>query len=206
MWSDDAERVVVEDSASIRWPSPRRGSATHPPRVTSTPTTCFLSSTRAPRCQQGQIHYLELDQFIGRRVLVTVHGPLNPVVWLDAALQETRQVNRRMEAGRLRPTSPLVCAASSGRRARSSMINISCPRCAPRRSAAAGSRPTRSAAPHQTQSAATDTPCDHEVRFTCEVPSFKRIWTLRKSKFPLQVRHFRHSELRVSQSVLNDLG
>jgi hypothetical protein len=55
-------------------------------------------------------------------------------------------------------------------------------------------------------SAATDNPCDHEVRFTCEVPSFKRIWTLSKSKFPLQVRHFRYYELRVSQSVMNDLG
>jgi hypothetical protein len=55
-------------------------------------------------------------------------------------------------------------------------------------------------------SAATDNPCDHEVRFTCEVPSFKRIWTLSKSKFPLQVRHFRHYKLRVSQSVVNDLG
>jgi hypothetical protein len=91
----------------------------------------FLVIPRAEIGQQGQIHYLVLDQFIGRRVLVTVHGPRNPVVWLDAALQETRQVNRRMKAGRLRPTSH------------------------------AGLRG--------------------------EVPSFKRIWTLSKSKSPLQV-------------------
>ena len=37
------------------------------------------------------MHYLELDQFIGERYLVTVHGPLNPVVPLEVALQETRR-------------------------------------------------------------------------------------------------------------------
>jgi hypothetical protein len=41
----------------------------------------------------------------------------------------------------------------------------------------------RPAAPHQTQSAATDNPCDQEALFTCEVPSFKRIWTLSRFKF-----------------------
>ena len=54
--------------------------------------------------QAGHVHYLELDQFIGKRFLVTVHGPLNPVV-LDA-MQETRQVIARMEsAGYSRPPS-----------------------------------------------------------------------------------------------------
>jgi hypothetical protein len=30
--------------------------------------------------QRGHVHYVELDQFIGRNYLVTVHGPLNPAV------------------------------------------------------------------------------------------------------------------------------
>ena len=54
----------------------------------------------------GHVHYVELDQFVGKNYLVTVHGPLNPVVPLEAALQETSQVVARMEAGRLHPTSP----------------------------------------------------------------------------------------------------
>ena len=32
------------------------------------------------RGQRGHVHYIELDQFIGRNYLVTVHGPINPAV------------------------------------------------------------------------------------------------------------------------------
>jgi magnesium transporter len=56
--------------------------------------------------RSGHLHYLELDQFIGPDFLVTVHGPLNPVVPLQTALRETQQVIARMETGRLSPTSP----------------------------------------------------------------------------------------------------
>jgi magnesium transporter len=54
----------------------------------------------------GHVHYVELDQFVGPRYLVTVHGPVNPAVTPEAALRETRAVLARVEAGRLRPTSP----------------------------------------------------------------------------------------------------
>ncbi len=54
----------------------------------------------------GHVHYLELDQFVGEDYLVTVHGPLNPKVPLEAALRETNTVAARMDAGRLHPTSP----------------------------------------------------------------------------------------------------
>jgi magnesium transporter len=53
----------------------------------------------------GHVHYVELDQFIGPRYLVTVHGPLNPAVTEETALRQTRAVLRRVEAGRLRPRS-----------------------------------------------------------------------------------------------------
>jgi len=55
--------------------------------------------------QGGHVHYVELDQFIGRGYLVTVHGPLASSVPLDTALRETRAVLQRIQAGRLRPTS-----------------------------------------------------------------------------------------------------
>ena len=54
----------------------------------------------------GHVHYVELDQFIGPRYVVTVHGPLNPAVTPEAALRETHAVLGRIEAGRLRPGSP----------------------------------------------------------------------------------------------------
>ena len=52
------------------------------------------------------MHYLELDQFVGENFVVTVHGPINPKVPLEAALRETEAVAARMAVGRLRPTSP----------------------------------------------------------------------------------------------------
>jgi magnesium transporter len=55
----------------------------------------------------GYVHLLELDQFIGRRYLVTVHGPLGAGVALEAALRDTRLVLGRLESGRQRPSSPM---------------------------------------------------------------------------------------------------
>jgi Mg2+ and Co2+ transporter CorA len=54
----------------------------------------------------GHVHFVELDQFVGPQYLVTVHGPLNPAVDPSVALRETAAVLRRLEAGRLRPSSP----------------------------------------------------------------------------------------------------
>jgi magnesium transporter len=54
----------------------------------------------------GHVHLLELDQIIGERYLVTVHGPLNPVVDPAEALAETGSVLNRIEAGRFSPDSP----------------------------------------------------------------------------------------------------
>ncbi|WP_248963205.1 magnesium transporter CorA family protein [Sphaerisporangium perillae] len=56
--------------------------------------------------ERGHVHYIELDQFVGRNYLVTVHGPVNPAVAPGAALRETRAVLARIQAGRLRPTTP----------------------------------------------------------------------------------------------------
>jgi magnesium transporter len=53
----------------------------------------------------GHVHYLELDQFIGPNYLVTVHGPVNPVVDPEVAFRETRAVRMRLEAGRFRTSA-----------------------------------------------------------------------------------------------------
>jgi magnesium transporter len=54
----------------------------------------------------GHVHYIELDQFIGPRYLVTVHGPINPTVGPQAALRESSEVLRRLQTGRLHPATP----------------------------------------------------------------------------------------------------
>jgi magnesium transporter len=51
----------------------------------------------------GHVHYVELDQFIGERYLVTVHGPLNPAVEQSAAMVEVDAVLGRLVSGKLKP-------------------------------------------------------------------------------------------------------
>jgi magnesium transporter len=58
------------------------------------------------RGRHGHVHYVELDLLIGPRYLITVHGPVNPLVPADVPLRETRAVLRRLESGRLHPASP----------------------------------------------------------------------------------------------------
>lgn len=53
----------------------------------------------------GHVHYVELDQFVGARFVVTVHGPVNPAVGPDAARVETDAVAVRLDSGRYHPTS-----------------------------------------------------------------------------------------------------
>src|SRR5215210_7712191 len=58
----------------------------------------------------GHVHLLELDQIIGRRYLVTVHGPINPDLDVSVALVETGGVLARLESGRFHPTTPAELA------------------------------------------------------------------------------------------------
>jgi magnesium transporter len=51
----------------------------------------------------GHVHYVELDQFIGDRYLVTVHGPLNPAVDQSSAMVESDAVLNRLTTGKLKP-------------------------------------------------------------------------------------------------------
>lgn len=62
----------------------------------------------------GHVHLLELDQLVGRRYLVTVHGPINPVVDPAEALRETVAVRSRVERGTFRPTSPAELSHAIG--------------------------------------------------------------------------------------------
>ena len=60
----------------------------------------------------GHVHHVELDQFIGPNYLVTVHGPLNPVVKHEVALLDTGWVLRRIEEGKLAPATPMALSGA----------------------------------------------------------------------------------------------
>ena len=78
------------------------------PRVRIYPHQQLLILHGPERGPSGHVHYIELDQIIGDKYVVTVHGPINPAVDPDVALRETEIVRRRIESGRLRPASPLA--------------------------------------------------------------------------------------------------
>src|SRR3954451_23523092 len=80
------------------------------PRVRIYPHQQLLIVHGPERGPSGHVHYIELDQIIGDRYVVTVHGPINPAVDPAVALRETEAVRRRIEAGRFRPGSPFELA------------------------------------------------------------------------------------------------
>jgi magnesium transporter len=76
------------------------------PRVHAYPDHVLLILHAPEHGKAGHVHYVELDQFIGQRYLVTVHGPVNPAVRPEVPLRETNAVLKRIQAGKLRPSSP----------------------------------------------------------------------------------------------------
>ena len=76
------------------------------PRVRIYPHQQLLIVHGPERGPSGHVHYIELDQIIGDKYVVTVHGPINPAVDPEIALRETDAVRKRIESGRLRPDSP----------------------------------------------------------------------------------------------------
>src|SRR4030095_14294502 len=77
------------------------------PRVRIYPHQQLLIVHGPERGPSGHVHYIELDQIIGDKYVVTVHGPINPAVDTEVALRETDAVRRRLESGRIKPASPV---------------------------------------------------------------------------------------------------
>jgi magnesium transporter len=84
----------------------------HVPKVHAYPDHLFVILHAPQPGEGGHVHYIELDQFIGPRYLVTVHGPLNPAVNPEVAQRETHAVLERIQKGRLRPASSLELSYS----------------------------------------------------------------------------------------------
>jgi magnesium transporter len=106
VWSDEAESLLATEFGFHQMALQDCRERNHIPRVHVYPDHLFMVGHAPEIGTGGHVHYLELDQFIAERYLVTVHGPLSPKVPLEAALRETQAGADRMERGRLRPTSP----------------------------------------------------------------------------------------------------
>jgi magnesium transporter len=78
----------------------------HLPKIHAYPDHLFVVLLAPQPGEAGHVHLIELDQFIGRRYLVTTHGPIAEGVAREAALKETAHVLGRLEAGRIRATTP----------------------------------------------------------------------------------------------------
>jgi Mg2+ and Co2+ transporter CorA len=90
------------------------------PKVHVYPDAVFVVLHAPELGRRGHVHYVELDQFVSRRSLVTVHGPVNPAVDPSASRRETDAVAARIDGGRFRPASGFelssaVVSALSGR-------------------------------------------------------------------------------------------
>jgi len=102
-WSEEAEALLTNEFHFHAMAINESRNRNHISRVHVYPHHLFIV-VHAPQIGSGgHVHYLELDQFVGEDFLITVHGPLNPRVPLEAALRETDGVAARMEGGRLHP-------------------------------------------------------------------------------------------------------
>ena len=78
----------------------------HLPKIHAYPDHLFVVLHAPEPGAAGHIHLVELDQFIGRRYLVTTHGPVAAGVPREVALRETAHVLERLERGRIQAATP----------------------------------------------------------------------------------------------------
>ena len=109
-WSAEAEQLLSEEFGFHPMAIRACRERNHVPRIHVYADHLFVVVHAPEIGERGHVHYLELDQFIGQRFLVSVHGPLNPAVNPAAARREVDSVIERVESGRLRPASPFALA------------------------------------------------------------------------------------------------
>lgn len=102
-WDEQAERVLTDvfhfHPLAIR-DCARRNQV---PNVHVYADHVFLVLHAPEPGKAGHVHSIELDQFIGDRYLVTVHGPLSAAADPGAARVEVEALAKRLASGRLRP-------------------------------------------------------------------------------------------------------
>jgi magnesium transporter len=106
VYGDDDERLLADNFGFHELALRACRERNHVPAMHAYPDYYFVVLHAPEPGGAGHVHLLELDQFVGRRYVVTVHGPLNPAVPLERALEETRAVLSRIQRDRLHPGTP----------------------------------------------------------------------------------------------------
>ncbi|GAA1746594.1 CorA family divalent cation transporter [Nostocoides vanveenii] len=108
---DDDDRAMLADAFGLH---PRViddcYERNHVARLHYYPGYVYLALHRPLPGAAGHVHYLEIDQIVGKHYLITTHGPRNPAVELAAMTTETREIAARLLAGRLTPEGPIALA------------------------------------------------------------------------------------------------
>jgi magnesium transporter len=97
-WDDEAVRVLSEVFRFHPLAVNDAMERNRVPKMHAYHDHVFVILHAPERGKHGHVHYIELDQFIGLRYLVTVHGPINPAVHPDVALRATCAVLQRIQA------------------------------------------------------------------------------------------------------------
>jgi Mg2+ and Co2+ transporter CorA len=85
---------------------------THLPKVHAYTEYLFVALQIPELGTDGHIHLLEMDQFLSRKYIVTVHEPGSKLVPMEALLKSTETALQRVRSGRLRPTLPMELSYS----------------------------------------------------------------------------------------------
>ena len=102
-WDDEAERVLRDVFAFHPRSISESAQRNQVPKFEAYADHVFLVLHSPHAGEPGHVHSLELDQFVGERFLVTVHGPLSSAADPAAAQLEVTALARRLAAGDLSP-------------------------------------------------------------------------------------------------------
>jgi magnesium transporter len=78
----------------------------HLPKIHAYPDHLFVILHAPEPGEAGHIDLIQLGLFIGRRYLVTTHGPPAPGLPADHGLRESAQIVERLESGRVQAATP----------------------------------------------------------------------------------------------------
>ena len=85
---------------------------THLPKVHAYSDYLFIALQVPELGSDDHIHLLEMDQFLGRKYIVTIHEPGSEHVTLEASHRGTQTALQRLKSGRLRPKAPVELSYS----------------------------------------------------------------------------------------------
>ena len=103
---DDGVRMLTEDFGFHPQAVQSCRQRAHLPTFHGYADHWFVTVHRLLIGRAGHVHLLQLEQFVCRDALVTLHGPHNPDVDQHEVDRDTDELAARLDSGRLHPKSP----------------------------------------------------------------------------------------------------